>query len=188
MADLLVVGAGLRGTSSAMALRGTHEVLLTDPDPVALNTATERSGGRAWDGVTQPALAVIAVPLGVTAAVLTRHQRLMPDVMFTHVASAQSQVQQDIESLTSHTTTVCGGHPMAGREVSGPGAAREDLFVGRPWVLCPSPATAASEPRAASTAAIAVSSRMIGSGVTCEAANRRNAMQCYQCARDDFGQ
>lgn len=30
-----------------------------------------------------------------------------------------------------------GGHPMAGREVSGYGAALPDLFVGRPWVTVP---------------------------------------------------
>ncbi len=30
-----------------------------------------------------------------------------------------------------------GGHPMAGRETSGFGAATADLFVGRPWVVVP---------------------------------------------------
>jgi prephenate dehydrogenase len=29
---------------------------------------------------------------------------------------------------------------MAGHELSGPGAARADLFAGRPWALCPHPA------------------------------------------------
>jgi len=36
-----------------------------------------------------------------------------------------------------------GGHPLAGRERSGAGAARADLFEGRPWVLTPSPQTSA---------------------------------------------
>ena len=35
-----------------------------------------------------------------------------------------------------------GGHPLAGRERSGPGAARADLFEGRPWVLTPASETA----------------------------------------------
>jgi len=34
-----------------------------------------------------------------------------------------------------------GGHPMAGRETSGPGAARMDLFDDRPWVVTPLPGT-----------------------------------------------
>jgi prephenate dehydrogenase len=29
------------------------------------------------------------------------------------------------------------GHPLSGRERSGPAAARADLFLGRPWVICP---------------------------------------------------
>jgi prephenate dehydrogenase len=45
--------------------------------------------------------------------------------------------------------TFVGGHPVAGRERSGPGNARADLFLGRPWVLTP---TAQSDPRA--TAAV----------------------------------
>jgi len=31
------------------------------------------------------------------------------------------------------------GHPLSGRERSGPAAARADLFLGRPWVICPDP-------------------------------------------------
>jgi prephenate dehydrogenase len=31
------------------------------------------------------------------------------------------------------------GHPLSGRERSGPAAARADLFLGRPWVICPGP-------------------------------------------------
>jgi len=34
------------------------------------------------------------------------------------------------------------GHPLSGRERSGPAAARADLFLGRPWVICPGPQTA----------------------------------------------
>ncbi|HWG93742.1 MAG TPA: prephenate dehydrogenase/arogenate dehydrogenase family protein, partial [Mycobacteriales bacterium] len=37
---------------------------------------------------------------------------------------------------------LCGGHPMAGREIRGPAAALGRLFLDRPWVLCPGPRTA----------------------------------------------
>jgi prephenate dehydrogenase len=33
------------------------------------------------------------------------------------------------------------GHPLAGRERHGPAAARADLFLGRPWALCPAAET-----------------------------------------------
>ncbi|MCW2724818.1 MAG: Prephenate dehydrogenase [Frankiales bacterium] len=36
---------------------------------------------------------------------------------------------------------ICGGHPLAGRETAGPDGATAELFLGRPWVLCPSSST-----------------------------------------------
>jgi prephenate dehydrogenase len=36
-------------------------------------------------------------------------------------------------------TTFVPGHPLSGRERSGPAAARAELFLGRPWVLCTGP-------------------------------------------------
>jgi prephenate dehydrogenase len=39
------------------------------------------------------------------------------------------------------------GHPLSGRERSGPAAARADLFTGRPWVVCPQPANAEDDVR-----------------------------------------
>ena len=38
---------------------------------------------------------------------------------------------------TGHGLRFVGGHPMAGRETSGYGAAAADLFVDRPWVVVP---------------------------------------------------
>ena len=49
------------------------------------------------------------------------------------------------------------GHPLSGRERSGPAAARADLFLGRPWVICPGPPVAA-----AGLAAIAALARTCG--------------------------
>src|SRR5260370_9702334 len=37
---------------------------------------------------------------------------------------------------------LAGGPPLSGRERSGPAAARADLFLGRPWAICPLPETA----------------------------------------------
>src|SRR5699024_7091608 len=41
------------------------------------------------------------------------------------------------EALGGDMASFVGGHPVAGRERSGPVAARADLFAGRPWVLVP---------------------------------------------------
>lgn len=138
MADVLVLGAGLIGTSIALSLRGVADVLLHDLDPAVASEAVARGGGRLWDGRERANTVVIAVPPGATAGALCQAQRLRLGRTYTHVSSVQSQVQREIEMVSSALSEIVGGHPLAGREASGPGAATGDLFVGRPWAVCPS--------------------------------------------------
>ncbi len=140
-ADVLVVGAGLLGTSLALALRPEQDVLLHDAAPTTLAAALARGAGRAWDGTERVRLCVVAVPPRSTAAVLLQVQALGVASTYTHVSSVQSGVQAEVEAGSGDATAVCGGHPMAGRERSGPKAAVADLFVGRPWAVCAGPAT-----------------------------------------------
>jgi prephenate dehydrogenase len=137
--DLLVVGCGLIGTSIGLALQGAEgsNVLLADKDLGAVHTAVTMGAGTAWDGQQRVDLAVVAVPPGQTARELTRLQRLDIATTYTHVCSVQAQVQREIEDLSPSRSSVVGGHPLAGREVSGPEGALADLFVGRPWAVCP---------------------------------------------------
>ncbi|GAC1611419.1 MAG: prephenate dehydrogenase [Mycobacteriales bacterium] len=138
---MLVVGTGLVGTSVGLALNGERRVLLTDVDPARLEQAAGRGAGTPWDGAEPVDCAVVAVPPAGTAAVLADlHARGVAAVL-THVASSQARVQGQLDELGIAGSTICGGHPLAGREVTGPGAATSELFVGRPWVICPSPAT-----------------------------------------------
>ncbi len=57
---------------------------------------------------------------------------LAPDAVVTDVASTKGLV---IAAADAVGLRFVGGHPMAGRELAGYGAAVPDLFVGRPWVL-----------------------------------------------------
>ena len=145
MGDVLVVGCGLLGASIGLALRGSElgTVLLADRDDVAVSVAVERGAGRRWDGEEQARIAVVAVPPAQTAEVLTELQRRDLAQTYTHVCSVQSHVQAEVERLSSDPSKVVGGHPLAGREVSGPRGAVADLFVGRPWAVC---ATGAADP------------------------------------------
>jgi prephenate dehydrogenase len=141
MADVLVVGCGLIGASVGLALQqGGWDVLLDDENLSVVGQAVRRGAGRPWDRQEASRLALIAVPPRLTASVLNRYQQLDVAETYTHVASVQSQVQREVEILSSDTSVIVGGHPLAGRELSGPGAATADLFVGRPWALCPGPA------------------------------------------------
>ena len=139
MSDVLVVGCGLLGASIGLALRGSElgDVTLADADDVAVSVAVERGAGRRWDGEEPARVAVVAIPPARTAEVLTGLQRRNLAQTYTHVCSVQSHVQHEVESLSSDLSVVVGGHPLAGREVSGPQGALADLFVGRPWAVCP---------------------------------------------------
>ena len=138
-ADLLVVGTGLIGTSVALALRGSYDVVLDDPDPAAVGVAVARGAGRRWDGEEPFAHCLVAAPPSSVAAVVRRLHR--DGATFSHVASVQRTVQAELAAYGAPLADVCGSHPMAGKELSGPAAATGGLFVGRPWVLCPSPHT-----------------------------------------------
>lgn len=57
---------------------------------------------------------------------------LAPGATITDVASTKAAI---VAKAASHGLPFVGGHPMAGRETSGYGAATADLFVDRPWVV-----------------------------------------------------
>lgn len=138
MSDVLVVGCGLLGTSVALALQGSGlgDVTLTDRDAQRRDTAVSRGAGRLWDTTERARLVVVAVPPSAVAGVLLGLQALDVGQTYTHLSSVQSQVQREIDALSSDPSRVVGGHPLAGREVTGPDAALSDLFVGRPWAVC----------------------------------------------------
>ncbi|WP_328954481.1 prephenate dehydrogenase [Kitasatospora purpeofusca] len=142
MRTAVVVGTGLIGTSAALALTGRGlTVHLEDADPDAARTAASLGAG-----TTEPAdgpvdLAVIAVPPALVAKVLADCQRRGLAQYYTDVASVKDGPQAEIAALGCDTVHYLGSHPMAGRERSGPLAARADLFEGRPWVLTPTPDT-----------------------------------------------
>ncbi|WP_252396476.1 prephenate dehydrogenase [Streptantibioticus parmotrematis] len=137
-----VVGTGMIGTSVALALteRGvtTH---LIDRDHAAARTAAELGAGTAELPGSPVDLAVLAVPPASVAAVLEQHQRSGLARTYTDVASVKRPPQADVEARGCDLASFVGGHPLAGRERSGPLAGRADLFGGKPWVLTPGRAT-----------------------------------------------
>lgn len=140
---VVVVGTGLIGTSIALALRehGT-EVSLADRDPAAVRLAGELGAGTQWRPGEDPAdLAVFALPSGAVPGALGQAQREGLARAYTDVGSVKGRLLADAAVLGCDMETFVGGHPLAGRERAGPAAARADLFLGRPWVLCPSAET-----------------------------------------------
>ena len=142
---LLVVGTGLIGTSVALAAGAAGaEVTLADTDRARLATAVSTGAGREHlpERDSSVDLVVVAVPPAQVGAVAAEHLRLMPTAIVTHVSSVQALPQREVEALMGAADRFVGGHPIAGRELSGPAHASADLFLERPWVVSPTPASA----------------------------------------------
>jgi prephenate dehydrogenase len=143
---MVVLGTGLIGTSVALAARQQGaQVWLSDADPGAVRLAADlgagdvlpasgriggANGGRAD-------LAVLAMPPAAVAAALAGAQARDLADTYTDVASVKVLPVAQARQLGCDLATYVAGHPLAGRERSGPAAARANLFLGRPWALCP---------------------------------------------------
>jgi prephenate dehydrogenase len=144
---LLIIGSGLIGTSLGLALREAgYRVSLQDNDAEALRIAVSRKAGTAWrEGEPEPDIVVVAVPPRLVGDLVVQTLHRFPAATLTDVASVKAPVVQDVEERAgSAAARFVGGHPMAGREVTGPRGAMAELFRDRPWVLTP---TAATDPQ-----------------------------------------
>jgi prephenate dehydrogenase len=144
---VVVIGTGLIGTSVALALteRGAT-VWLSDANPAAARLAADIGAGAELPDTGPPSgpadLAVLAMPPEAVAPALAAAQARGLARCYTDVASVKELPFARARELGCDLASFAGGHPLAGRERSGPAAARADLFLGRPWVICPLPETA----------------------------------------------
>lgn len=147
-ASAVVIGTGLIGTSIALALRevGTA-VWLSDADESAVRLAAELGAGRVLPEGGPPGgpadVAILAMPPRAVAGALATAQRRRLATWYTDVASVKELPLRQAAEAGCDLASYVPGHPMAGRERSGPVAARADLFAGHPWAICPGPLTSA---------------------------------------------
>ncbi|GAA4365865.1 prephenate dehydrogenase [Paeniglutamicibacter cryotolerans] len=140
---ILVIGTGLLGASIGLGLsqRGLS-VWLQDPSPTAQTVAQDIGAGRilTTDQRLAPELVVVGAPPDVTAQVVAQALLDYPAATVLDIASVKSSIlaalladdRLDAAALARYV----GTHPMAGREKSGPAAARGELFTSVPWVMC----------------------------------------------------
>jgi prephenate dehydrogenase len=134
-----VIGAGLVGTSIALALsRSDIECVLTDDSSDNLRTAAGLGAGREATVEDRPQLVVVAVPPDHLGAVIRSALATSAayGAVVTDVGSIKSGPLADVAGSPGVERYV-GGHPMAGSERSGPLAASAALFDGRPWAVTP---------------------------------------------------
>ncbi|MQA94942.1 MAG: prephenate dehydrogenase/arogenate dehydrogenase family protein [Streptosporangiales bacterium] len=139
LATDLGAGRSLEGAEPGLAPAGEPRPWSGDaPGPAS-------AGGRAEPGAEPVAdLVVIAVPPAAVAATLRDAQARRLGRVYTDAASVKSAPLAAARTLGCDLGSYVPGHPMGGSERSGPAAARADLFLGRPWALCPAPETAES--------------------------------------------
>jgi prephenate dehydrogenase len=145
---LAILGLGLIGGSVARALRarepGTWSVVAWSPSgrgpAAALDAgAIAAAAASAAEAVSDVDLVLLgASPLDCLALIdeLGGPLRgaLPPGAVVTDAASTKRAI---VERARANALPFVGGHPMAGRETSGFAASDADLFVDRPWVVCP---------------------------------------------------
>jgi len=135
VARALISGTGLIGTSIALGLRNLGwDTLGWDTNAAALDGAVAA-------GAVDPVDRIDAVDLGPDdllvlasppASVIATLTDLATGALVIDVASVKTPIVG-----AARIQRFVGTHPMAGREVTGPDAARAALFRGATWVIVP---------------------------------------------------
>lgn len=129
---VLVIGCGLIGTSVALGLSDLGvRVHLRDARPANVELAASLGAGTP-DPVQDPALVVVAVPPAAVVETSLKALEEFPSAVVTDVASVKTHVCAGVTD-----PRFVGGHPMAGKERSGPMAGSGLLFEGRAWAVVP---------------------------------------------------
>jgi len=148
---LAIVGTGLIGGSFALALKqagAVREVLGVGRNPARLTVARELGLiDRAvdWAEAGRADCILLAMPVGETEAVLKNlAPHLKAGAIVTDAGSTKADVVEAARAaLGTRFADFVPGHPIAGSEQSGPGAARADLYQGKRVVLTPQDKTRA---------------------------------------------
>lgn len=160
---ILIVGTGLLGASTGLALRANGfagEVIGWDRDAAMLQTALRRGAltSAAQDPLHAAKEADLILLAGPVLAIVEWMGRLAellrPRQLVTDVGSTKQQIT---EAAAEHYNRpgragFLPGHPMAGKEVSGAENAEAELFRGAVWLFTRTDAFE-PDPRAAATAA-----------------------------------
>jgi prephenate dehydrogenase len=173
---ITLLGIGLIGGSIARALRTGGTSTDTEPHRVAAWTPGGQgpeaalAAGVIDEVATDLGQAVRGADLVVLAAPPldcldllddlggAARRDLAPGVLMTDVASTKSMI---VDRAASLDLPFVGGHPMAGIEASGFGAADARLFAGRPWLVVPGPSSPDGGPERVAALARACGARPV---------------------------
>ncbi|MEX2080881.1 MAG: prephenate dehydrogenase/arogenate dehydrogenase family protein [Dehalococcoidia bacterium] len=146
---IAIIGTGLIGASIGLSLTSRegrnytvvgHDYNQAHSREAKKRGAIDKDEGALAKAVDGAGLVIIAVPVAAAKQIL---EDLSPvaqaGTIVTDTCSTKTDVMHWAEEFLPEGVHFVGGHPMAGSEQSGPGAARADLFQGATWAITPSP-------------------------------------------------
>ncbi len=135
MRSVAIVGVGLIGGSFARALRQAgfagEIVGVSSPATIAKATGVVDRGVTLEEAASCD-LVFLAQPI---FGIIETLGRLQTTALVTDAGSTKRAICQ----AAAHLPNFLGGHPMAGKEVSGVENSDAELFRGRPWILTSTP-------------------------------------------------
>jgi prephenate dehydrogenase len=130
-----LLGTGLIGASIGLGLQAAGwDVTGWDPDPETSAAALSRGAVNRLAADRAAAVAAnadVLILAGPPDAIVADLPGMATETLVTDVAGVKNVVVR----AASHLPHFVGGHPMAGREMTGPQAASPALFRGAAWVL-----------------------------------------------------
>lgn len=143
-----IIGLGLIGTSIGLALKSMKskdlEIVGHDKEPTVGRAARSRGAVSSveWNlfkCVDGADMVIIATPAVAIKEVLEQIAAHLPeDCVVTDTGSTKQQVLEWAREILPKKIHFVGGHPMAGKEESGPQAAEPSLFKGANYCVFPS--------------------------------------------------
>ena len=130
MAKIAIIGTGLIGTSLALALKDSQlkdlQVVGTDADRLARSRAEKRKAfdkveNRLLNAIDGSDIVILATPVMTMKEVMELIAGELPHgCVVTDVGSSKKVVLEWADEILPETVDFVGGHPMAGKEESGP--------------------------------------------------------------------
>jgi prephenate dehydrogenase len=144
-AEFTIVGTGLMGTSLALALRGKVGRLRGIDSSAAYRYAAavyfDEIGNDLEPALASADVVILATPIKAIIGLLAKVGAMVrPGTLIIDLGSAKQQIVLAMDGLPDSVLAV-GGHPMCGKEQSGPTVADGTLYHGCVFVLCPSQRT-----------------------------------------------
>lgn len=151
---VVIIGLGLIGASIAEATRTAWPQTFLVGVDIDAKTRELAASNRIVDLVVAPDdpnftdifkddsdLVILATPVEVNEFYFKAIAQSGYSGIITDTASTKDRIVQMAQEYLSDVSHFLPGHPMAGSEVNGIEGARDDLFQGAYWILCPDEST-----------------------------------------------